>query len=167
MNSIENLNTMHMIPRKDIQSNRLVTGALQLASGTELVLDETALLEGKLEPNGINNLKALGNMLQHQRSIVNAMAVNDDGVMATGADNGQLWLWDWNSGNRFQEMETQAQPGSLDSENVIFAMSFDVTGTRLLTCEADKTIKFYKEDLEATPETHPVRFKPPTNIRRY
>jgi len=95
------------------------------------------------------------------------MAVNDDGVMATGADNGQLWLWDWNSGNRFQEMETQAQPGSLDSENGIFAMSFDVTGTRLLTCEADKTIKFYKEDLEATPETHPVRFKPPTNIRRY
>ncbi|UPR02776.1 WD40 repeat domain-containing protein [Chloropicon primus] len=111
--------------------------------------------------------KFMHNTIQQQRSIVNTIACNDDGVMVTGADNGNVWLWDWQSGNRFQEIETQVQPGSLDSENGIFASSFDVTGTRLLTCEADKTIKFYKEDLEATPETHPVRFKPPKDMKRF
>lgn len=39
--------------------------------------------------------------------------------------------------------------GSLDSEAGIFAMSFDRSGSRLITCEADKTIKMYKEDEEA------------------
>lgn len=34
----------------------------------------------------------------------------------TGADNGSLWFWDWNSGNSFQQQETIVQPGSLDSE---------------------------------------------------
>ena len=33
----------------------------------------------------------LFNVLQNQKSIVNAMAVNEDGVMATGGDNGSLW----------------------------------------------------------------------------
>ena len=38
------------------------------------------------------------------------------------------------------------QPGSLDSEAGIFAMTFDLSSSRLITCEADKTIKIYKED---------------------
>ncbi len=33
----------------------------------------------------------LHNMLQNQKSIVNSMAVNEDGVLASGADNGSLW----------------------------------------------------------------------------
>jgi hypothetical protein len=28
----------------------------------------------------------------------------------------------------------------------IYAMTFDQSGSRLITCEADKTIKIYKED---------------------
>ncbi len=36
----------------------------------------------------------LHNMLQQQRAIVNAMAINEDGVMVTGGDNGSLWcVW--------------------------------------------------------------------------
>ena len=108
--------------------------------------------------------KFMHNMLQRQKTIVNAAAVNSEGVMATCADNGNMWLWDWHSGNKFQEIQSPVQPGSLDSESGIFAASFDVTGTRLVTCEADKTIKFYKEDLEATPESHPVHFKPPSAL---
>jgi len=38
------------------------------------------------------------------------------------------------------------QPGSLDSESGIFACAFDQSESRLLTAEADKTIKVYKED---------------------
>ena len=41
-----------------------------------------------------------------------------------------------------------------------FASTFDRTGTRLITGEADKTIKIWKEDETATPESHPVNFKP-------
>ena len=76
-------------------------------------------------------------------------------------------FWDWKSGNQFQAANTIVQPGSLESESGIFACSFDRTGTRLLTCEADKTIKFWKEDESATPETHPVNFRPPKDIRRF
>ena len=114
-------------------------------------------------PNG----DFLHNMLQHQRAIVNCMAVNEDNVLVTGGDNGSMWFWDWKSGNSFQRDSAIVQPGSLESEAGIFAMSFDQTGTRLVTCEADKTIKFFKEDPEATPETHPIDFRPPKGMKRY
>lgn len=57
--------------------------------------------------------------------------------------------------------------GSLESEAGIYAACYDQTGTRLVTCEADKTIKMWKEDENATPETHPLNFRPPREIRRY
>ncbi|KAK9706557.1 hypothetical protein RND81_07G134800 [Saponaria officinalis] len=107
------------------------------------------------------------NMLSQQKTIINAMAVNEDGVLATAGDNGSMWFWDWKSGHNFQQAQTIVQPGSLDSEAGIYALSYDVTGTRLVTCEADKTIKMWKEDDTATPETHPLNFKPPKDIRRF
>ncbi|PPD84133.1 hypothetical protein GOBAR_DD18921 [Gossypium barbadense] len=109
----------------------------------------------------------LHNMLSQQKTIINTMAVNEDGVMATGGDNGSLWFWDWRSGHHFQQAHTIVQPGSLDSEAGIYALSYDVTGTRLVSCEADKTIKMWKEDETATEQTHPLNFKPPKDIRRF
>nr|POE49697.1 protein pleiotropic regulatory locus 1 [Quercus suber] len=102
-----------------------------------------------------------------QKTIINAMAVNEEGVMATGGDNGSMWFWDWKSGHNFQQSQTIVQPGSLDSEAGIYALSYDLTGSRLITCEADKTIKMWKQDETATPETHPLNFKPPKDIRRF
>jgi pleiotropic regulator 1 len=95
------------------------------------------------------------NMIQQQRCIVNTLAVNEDGVLVSGGDNGSIWFWDYISGNCFQQQQTVVQPGSLDSEAGILASIFDKSGTRLITCEADKTIKMWKEDEKATPETHP------------
>ncbi|CAL9113174.1 unnamed protein product [Musa acuminata var. zebrina] len=109
----------------------------------------------------------LHNMLSQQRTIINSMAVNEDGVLATAGDNGSLWFWDWKSGHNFQQAQTIVQPGSLDSEACIYALSYDISGSRLVTCEADKTIKMWKEDQSATPETHPLNFKPPKEFRRY
>ncbi|GAQ83201.1 WD repeat-containing protein [Klebsormidium nitens] len=110
----------------------------------------------------------LHNMLTQQKTIVNCMAVNEDGVLATGGDNGSMWYWDWKSGHNFQQDQSIVQPGSLDSEAGIFAMTYDVTGSRLVTCEADKTIKMWKEDEDATPETHPgLPFRPPKDIKRF
>ncbi|XP_020699754.1 protein pleiotropic regulatory locus 1-like, partial [Dendrobium catenatum] len=95
------------------------------------------------------------------------VAVNEDGILATAGDNGSLWFWDWKSGHCFQQAQAIVQPGSLDSEACIYALSYDVSGTRLVTCEADKTIKMWKEDEMATPEAYPLNFRPPKEFRRY
>lgn len=39
------------------------------------------------------------------------MAVNEDGVLATGGDNGSMWYWDWKSGHNFQQDQSIVQPG--------------------------------------------------------
>jgi len=57
--------------------------------------------------------------------------------------------WRWKSGYKFQALENTVQPGSLESEAGIFACTFDRTGLRLITCEADKTIKIWREDPNA------------------
>ena len=46
-------------------------------------------------------------------------------------------------------------------------MAFDHSGSRLMTCETDKTIKFWKEDSDATPESHPINWEPPRDRKRY
>jgi pleiotropic regulator 1 len=97
------------------------------------------------------------NMTGH-RAVINTLAMNQDGVMVSGADNGTLAFWDWKSSYKFQDAETIVQPGSLASEAGIFQAAFDMTGSRLITCEADKTIKIWKEDEDATPETHPIHW---------
>jgi pleiotropic regulator 1 len=60
--------------------------------------------------------KFLHNMLAHPKAIVNCMALNEDNVMVTGTDTGNVWFWDWTSGHCFQQEEALAQPGSIDSE---------------------------------------------------
>lgn len=100
-------------------------------------------------------------------TIINTVAMNSDNVLVSGGDNGTLYFWDWKTGYNFQQVTGVAQPGSLDSENGILSMTFDMTGSRLITCEADKSIKIYAEDLDATEETHPINFKPSTKRKRY
>lgn len=46
----------------------------------------------------------------------------------------------------FQRLQAPVQPGSMDSEAGVFSITFDMSGTRMITTEADKTIKVYKED---------------------
>ncbi|PIA12902.1 WD40 repeat-like protein [Coemansia reversa NRRL 1564] len=100
-------------------------------------------------------------------AIVNSLSLNSDGVMVSGGDDGSMRFWDWKSGHCFQDTATVAQPGSLDSENGIFCSTFDRTGFRLITGEADKTIKIWKEDEEATEESHPIDFRPSLSRRRF
>lgn len=94
--------------------------------------------------------------LTGHKSIINAMAVNDDGVLVSGADDGTMHFWDYNTGYTFQKSQAIVQPGSLEAENSIMAMAFDATGTRLVTGEADKTIKIWKPDADASELTHPI-----------
>jgi pleiotropic regulator 1 len=101
-------------------------------------------------------------------AIVNCATINQDNVLVTGGDNGSMYFWDWKTGYNFQQHQTTPQPGSLDSEAGIYAVKFDKTGTRLFSCEADKSIKVYKEDEDATPETHPVKdWRPSRNRSKF
>lgn len=50
--SLQNMNQMRLIPKKDYVANRLVSGALQLARNTLLFLDETQLEQGQLDTTG-------------------------------------------------------------------------------------------------------------------
>lgn len=127
-------------------------------------------------------------------AIINTLAVNNDNIMFSGGDNGSMSFWvrlfiqitytqtisaflddcrltsgkqDWKTGHRYQAMDTIAQPGSLDAENGVFCSTFDHSGLRLICGEADKTIKIWKPDDEATPESHPLDWKPTLGRRKY
>lgn len=71
--------------------------------------------------------------------IINTLSANEDDVLFSGADNGEMCFFDWKSGYRYQRLDTTAQPGSLDAELGVFCSTFDKTGLRLITGEADKT----------------------------
>ena len=111
-----------------------------------------------------------GNFIQNMSGhncIINCLANNRDDVLVSGGDNGSLYFWDWSSAYNFQKLQTTIQPGSIASEAGIFAMTFDKGESQLITCEADKTIKVYKEDETASEETHPVIWKPEIIRKRF
>ncbi|KPJ02129.1 Mini-chromosome maintenance complex-binding protein [Papilio xuthus] len=65
--TIDNLNTMALLPKKDYDCNRLTSGILQLTKHTHLVLDETKMEQGRLDSTGVGNITALGNMIITQK----------------------------------------------------------------------------------------------------
>ncbi|KAI9695620.1 MAG: pre-mRNA-splicing factor prp46 [Candelina mexicana] len=102
-----------------------------------------------------------------QNSIINTLAVNEDNVLFSGGDNGSISFWDWKSGHRFQSLDTTAQPGSLEAESGLMSSIYDRTGLRLICGEADKTIKVWKQDDNATSETHPLEWKPTLGRQKF
>lgn len=48
--------------------------------------------------------KFIQNLSGHN-AIVNCMAVNPEGVLVSGGDNGTMYLWDWRTGYNFQRMQ--------------------------------------------------------------
>ncbi len=96
----------------------------------------------------------------HEPQIINGLALNKENVLVSGSNNGTLEFYDWSTGYKFQELRTPPQPGSIEPENGIFGLNFDMTGTRLISTEADKTIKIYQPDPDANPTTHPINFQP-------
>ncbi|XP_071769320.1 mini-chromosome maintenance complex-binding protein [Centroberyx gerrardi] len=65
--SLQNMNRLRLVPKKDYVANRLVSGALQLARNTSLFLDETQLEQGQLDTTGVRNITALGNLISWQK----------------------------------------------------------------------------------------------------
>jgi hypothetical protein len=67
--SLENMNKLAFIPKKDYTSNRLTSSILQMSANTHFVLDETKLSAGKLNEAGINGVKALANAIKNQKTL--------------------------------------------------------------------------------------------------
>ncbi|MCP9262095.1 putative Pre-mRNA splicing protein [Dirofilaria immitis] len=135
--------------KKSIRALTLHPSLFMFASGSADNIKEWKCPEGIFIQN-----------LSGHNAIVNSLACNEDSVLVSGGDNGSINFWDWKSGFCFQREQTKAQPGSIDSEAGIFALTYDQSGSRLITAEADKTIKMYKEDENATEETHPILWRP-------
>lgn len=53
---------------QDYKTNRLVSGLLQLSQHVHLIVDETALTAGQLDTKGVQNLTALGNVINWQKT---------------------------------------------------------------------------------------------------
>ncbi|RWS29988.1 pleiotropic regulator 1-like protein [Leptotrombidium deliense] len=135
--------------KKSVRAVRLHPRLNMFASGAPDNVKQWRCPDGKFVQN-----------LTGHNAIVNCLAINQDNVLVSGGDNGTMFFWDWRTGYNFQRTQAPPQPGSIESESGIFEMIFDQSGTRLITGEADKTIKIYKEDDEATEETHPINWKP-------
>nr|XP_023016612.1 mini-chromosome maintenance complex-binding protein [Leptinotarsa decemlineata] len=65
--TLENLNNLSFVPKKDYESNCLISGVLQLSDNTHVVLDETKLSSGKLDAAGVNNVKAISSAIKNQK----------------------------------------------------------------------------------------------------
>jgi pleiotropic regulator 1 len=86
-----------------------------------------------------------GNFSQHHSGIVNTLALSADGVAFAGGHQGQARFYDWATGHCFQDTYTAVQEGSLAAEACVFGAAFDMSGTRLITAEGDKTVKIWRQ----------------------
>ncbi|KAH0553492.1 hypothetical protein KQX54_001236 [Cotesia glomerata] len=51
--TLDNLNNSKLVPEKDYDSDKLISGILQLSDNTHLIIDETKLIPGQVTPNDI------------------------------------------------------------------------------------------------------------------
>ena len=65
--TLNNMNTLSFVPKKDYTANRLKSSILQLSESSHLIVDETALEAGQLDGNGVRNVTALGNVISWQK----------------------------------------------------------------------------------------------------
>lgn len=65
--SIDSLNKTNMIPNKDYNTDKLITGMLQLPVKFNLIIDETCLDAGELKQKGLLNVQALSDIIKWQK----------------------------------------------------------------------------------------------------
>ena len=135
--------------KKSVRSVVIHPKVNMFASGAPDNIKEWLFPDGKFIQN-----------LEGHNVLVNCLAINEENVLVSGADNGSMFFWDWRTGYNFQRLQSIPQPGSIDSEAGIYAMTFDGSQSRLITAETDKSIKIYKEDEDATEEDYPINWKP-------
>lgn len=75
--------------------------------------------------------------------VVNSTSINQDSVLASVSDDGNLLLNDTQTGHLLQKTAVPAAAGSIAGEESLLCCTFDRTGLRLITGGMDKTIKVF------------------------
>lgn len=65
--TLDNLNDLSLVPKKDYDCERLTSGILQLSNNTHLVIDETNLTIGQVSASGRLNYEAISNLIKFQK----------------------------------------------------------------------------------------------------
>lgn len=86
------------------------------------------------------------------RSLIHSLATSRDGkCLVSGMGNGYLRFWDWNSGKTVQNLQIKTMPGTLETETGVMAVTYDMTGERLIACVGDKTVQMFKPEAPPQP----------------
>lgn len=67
--------------------------------------------------------------LSGHNAIVNCLAVNPEGVLVSGADNGTLYCWDWRTGYNFQRLQVSMIRQTFIVSSNIVTLCAPVTGS--------------------------------------
>jgi hypothetical protein len=65
--SVDSLNNSNLIPNKDYNTDKLMSGMLQLPERFQLVVDETILNAGELKQKGLINMHGLNDVIKWQK----------------------------------------------------------------------------------------------------
>ncbi|CAI9774932.1 unnamed protein product [Fraxinus pennsylvanica] len=115
--TIERLNTVSLSPKKDYNTNRLVSGVLQLAEGSHLTMDETELQAGTLNSIGVENARVLKSLMESQKVEYDFKYYK----MEMAADVQLLILSDGKSNLLPADLVLPFRPSSVDSPSAVDA----------------------------------------------
>lgn len=60
---------MRFVPKKNYDTNQMEPGVLQILEGTNIICDETNMQPGKIDKNGIENIKAMAELIEEQKVV--------------------------------------------------------------------------------------------------
>lgn len=65
--TLDNMNMLKFIPTKNYSTESLESGLLQLSEASHLFVDETLLMPGQLDTNGVKNIQSLATLIKMQK----------------------------------------------------------------------------------------------------
>ncbi|KAF3950867.1 hypothetical protein ACB098_06G130800 [Castanea mollissima] len=119
--TVEYLNSSSLAPIKDYETNRLITGVLQLAEGSHLIIDETQLKAGTLNSVGVDNTRLLKNLMELQKVEYDFKYYK----MEMAADVQLLIISEGKSNILPADIVVPFQPTSVDSSEVVAAEALE------------------------------------------
>ncbi|GLH05455.1 Lissencephaly-1 homolog [Gryllus bimaculatus] len=94
-----------------------------------LVFHPTVYMFASASPDNIKQWKCPdGKFIQNlpgHNAIINCLAVNHEGVLVSGADNGTLHCWDWRTGYNFQRLQTENEDDDDDDDDDVDLEVYD------------------------------------------
>ncbi|KAG6460337.1 mini-chromosome maintenance complex-binding protein [Manduca sexta] len=165
--TINNMNTLALLPKKDYDCNRLTSGVLQLSKDTHLILDETKMEQGRLDATGVSNVTALGNLIKTQKVEYDfkyyKMDFNSDVSVLILSEGKSLLPSDYHVPVRPEESSLEIFDAIVEAatyylkEDVMNIIRAYLTNIKLVKYTINEDIKFVEDDFiemrsKASPE---------------